>query len=609
MKKYLLSLFIICTTLWIQAQVVNHPRLIIRGDDMGSTQSSNRACVECYKNGIETSIEVMTVAPWFPEAAKLLKENPGIDVGLHLAITSEWDNIKWRPLTHCPSLTDKNGYFLPRLKPTATYPGLSVVEHKWELKEIEKEFRAQIEMALKNIPQLSHLSGHMGATDFDPKVEAMVDKLAREYNLAHICGQSEAKYGLIPVGYDGPSKTSADKETSFTKMLDKLEAGKAYIFLDHPAYDDAEMKAVHHIGYEGVAADRQGVTELFTSEKVKTAIHAKNIELVSYNDITKALKRSTPESVQFDPSSVQNYLKAISDSNQDIHSIMILRHGNVIFEKWFGDNSARKPHLMYSVSKCFTATAIGFAVTEKRLKLTDKVIYYFPELLPDTISPNLANLEIRDLLTMSAGFANDPSPGIRAQQGNWEQMFLSAPIPYKPGTHFLYCSINTYMLSAIIQRVTGEKLIDYLYPRLFRPLGITGVKWEESPTGINTGGWGLYIKTEDMAKMGQFFIQQGKWNGKQSMPSSWIKEATTAKINQSPQWSSPGTPVSESDWLQGYCYQMWRCRFNAYRADGANGQFIIVVPDKDAVIAVTANVGNMQAEINLIWQYILPAFH
>ena len=166
------------------------------------------------------------------------------------------------------------------------------------------------------------------------------------------------------------------------------------------------------------------------------------------------------------------------------------------------------------------------------------------------------------------------------------------------------------MLSAIIQKETGEKVINYLYPRLFRPLGIVGATWEESPQGINCGGWGLYLKTEDLAKMGQFFLQKGKWNDKQLLLESWIEEATTSKIASLPAGMRPENlkmKPKDSDWLQGYGYQMWRCRHNAVRADGANGQYIIILPEQDAVIAMTANIGDMQAEINLIWKYILPA--
>jgi hypothetical protein len=165
----------------------------------------------------------------------------------------------------------------------------------------------------------------------------------------------------------------------------------------------------------------------------------------------------------------------------------------------------------------------------------------------------------------------------------------------------------TFMLSAIIQKVTGQKVVDYLKPRLFTPLGIKDIDWEINKQGINTGGWGLRVKTEDLAKLGQLYLQKGLWNGKQILPKEWTEEATTFKIDQ-----APGVAQSKrdsSDWMQGYCYQFWRCRNNAFRADGAFGQYIIVMPDQDAVIAITAETSDMQGELNLVWKYLLPSMH
>lgn len=594
------------------AQQANDPCLIIRADDMGSFHAANVACMEAYKNGVETSIEVMVVTPWFPEAVRMLRENPGIDVGLHLTFTSEWDNVKWRPLTHCPSLTDKNGYFLPMMTPNPAYPGLAITENKWNLAEVEREARAQIELALRNIPWISHVSGHMGATGFAPEVVALMKRLAEEYNLPMIdrVGAME-EYDFSYRGYDGPSRTPAEKEASFLRMLDKLESGERYMFIDHPALDNDEMRTVGHIGYEHVAADRQGVTDLLTSDRVKQALREKGIKLISYNDLTKSLPRG--ESSKAMDKAFDKYLKAVADAGQDLHSIMIVQRGKVIKERWMGEGAWNKPHVLNSVSKTFTATAVGFAVAEGKLRLTDKVISFFPDQLPAEISPNLEKLEVRHLLTMSSGHDVDPTPltrGEDSQELDWVRTFLAAPLTHEPGTFFVYNSLGTYMLSAIVQKVTGEKVIDYLYPRLFRPLGIVGATWQESPQGINCGGWGLYLKTEDLAKMGQLFLQKGTWNGKRLLPESWIDEATRSHIASLP----AGTRREEltikpkdSDWLQGYGYQMWRCRHDAVRADGANGQYIIILPEQEAVIAMTANIGDMQAEINLVWKYLLPA--
>lgn len=585
------------------------PRLIVRSDDMGAFHSVNEACIDAYKNGIETTIEVMVVTPWFPEAVKMLKENPGVDVGLHLTITSEWENMKWRPITHCPSLTDCNGYFYPMMWPHTAYPGQSILENKWNLAEVEKEFRAQIELGLKNIPQISHLSGHMGSIRFDEQVLEMVHKLADEYDLTFVeSPELKERYNVTSVGYDGPN-TTAEKENSFIRMLQKLEAGKNYIFLDHPAYNNQEIETIGHIGYEWVAEDRQGVTDMLTSSKVKQVIKEQNIELITYNELTKALPRSTPKAEKVNEKGIAAFVNAINKAKLDLHSFMVVRNGKVVAEQWMGDNAPNKPHIMNSVSKTFTATAIGFAVSEGRLKVTDKVISFFPDKLPSQVSDNLKDMEIRHLLTMNTGHEDEPNRRIR-QEDDWIKLFLEAPVDHKPGTYYVYNSMATYMLSAIIQKVTGEKLIDYLYPRLFRPLGIVGATWQDSPQGINVGGWGLYIKTEDMAKLGLLFLQKGNWNGKQLLPESWIDEASSYQVASLPAGVKPdklkGNPKT-NDWVQGYGYQMWRCRHNAYRADGANGQFIIVIPDKNAVIVATAHINDMQAELNLIWKHLLQA--
>ncbi|HEX8060541.1 MAG TPA: serine hydrolase, partial [Cyclobacteriaceae bacterium] len=176
----------------------------------------------------------------------------------------------------------------------------------------------------------------------------------------------------------------------------------------------------------------------------------------------------------------------------------------------------------------------------------------------------------------------------------------------EPGSQFLYNSMATYMLSAIVQKTTKQKVFDYLQPRLFKPLGITGIDWETDLQGINTGGWGLRLKTEDIAKFAQLFLQGGKWNGKQVLPKNWAEEASSAAIIQHPQYSL--AKQDSSDWEQGYGYQMWRCRHGAYRGDGAFGQYAIVMPDQDAVIAITSETNDMQGELNLIWKILLPAF-
>ncbi len=316
------------------------------------------------------------------------------------------------------------------------------------------------------------------------------------------------------------------------------------------------------------------------------------------------LPRSTPEAEGVSSEGILNFIDAANKSKHEFHSFMIIRHGKVVSEGWWNPYRADLKHTMYSCSKSFTATAIGFAVSEGKLTVNDKVISFFPNDLPATISPNLAELKIKDLLSMSVGHEKEPIGIITTD--NWIREFLNTPIKYQPGTKFLYNSAATFMLSAIVQKVTGQRVIDYLQPRLFKPLGIENIDWETNSDGINVGGWGLRLKTEDMAKFGQLFLQKGIWKGKQILPAAWIEEASTTKIMQYPE--TPQARKDSSDWLQGYCYQMWRCRNNAYRGDGANGQFIIVLPEHDAVIAITAEAPDMQGELNLVWKYLLPSF-
>jgi hypothetical protein len=321
---------------------------------------------------------------------------------------------------------------------------------------------------------------------------------------------------------------------------------------------------------------------------------------------TTMLPRSLPEEEGISSNDIIQFLDATANSKTEFHSFMLLRHGKVIAEGWWDPYRSDLKHTLYSCSKSFTATAIGFAVQEKKLSLNDKVISFFPNELPDTVSKYLSELTVKNVLIMSDGMEPDPSFVVASKDTNWIKGFFSTPILHEPGTVFLYNSLGTYMLSAIVQKVTGQKTLDYLKPRLFDPLGINGMDWETDMQGINTGGWGLRLKTEDMAKFAELFLQKGMWNGKQVLPAAWVEEASTMKIMQDP--NALQSKKDSSDWLQGYCYQMWRCRHNAFRGDGAYGQFMIVMPEQDAVLAITAETPDMQEEINLVWKYLLPAF-
>ncbi|HTL55129.1 MAG TPA: serine hydrolase [Candidatus Limnocylindrales bacterium] len=315
------------------------------------------------------------------------------------------------------------------------------------------------------------------------------------------------------------------------------------------------------------------------------------------------LPRSTPEAQGVASEAIVAFLDALAASKHEFHSFMLLRHGQVIAEGWWSPYRAEARHMLYSLSKSFTSTAVGFAVAEGRFKVTDPIITFFPDELPDKVSENLDALKVKDLLTMSVGHAEDSTGALRRQE-HWVKTFLGLPIKNIPGTAFLYNSGATYMLSAIVQKVTGQRVLDYLTPRLFQPLGIEGMTWEVCPRGINTGGWGLSVRTEALAKFGQLYLQKGRWKDRQILPASWVDEATTFKIQQ----PAPDLDQAKkkSDWHQGYCYQFWRCRHNAFRGDGAFGQFTVVMPEQDAVLAITSESPSMQGELDLVWDHLLP---
>ena len=318
--------------------------------------------------------------------------------------------------------------------------------------------------------------------------------------------------------------------------------------------------------------------------------------------VTKSLPRSTPEAEGVSSKAIITFIdSAVASKKTEFHSFMFLRHGKVIAEGWWSPVGPDLKHTMYSTSKSFTSTAIGIALKEKKLSLDDKLISFFPESLPDTVSPNLAAVKIKDLLSMSVGQRREaPNTG-----NDWIKAFLATPVEFEPGTKYRYNSMASFMLSAIVKKVTGEKAVDYLTPRLFEPLGIEGVDWETNPQGINTGGWGLRVKTEDMAKLGQLYLQKGKWNGKQILTKKWVEEATSLKIQQNPNMTQAKRD-SSNDSMQGYCYQFWRAKNNSYMANGADGQFILVMPDKDVVVVLTAESNDMWGELGMVWQYLYP---
>ncbi len=313
---------------------------------------------------------------------------------------------------------------------------------------------------------------------------------------------------------------------------------------------------------------------------------------LSANAQTNELPRSTPEE-QGVPSKA---LVALFDSLHalpltDMHAVVVMRHGRVIGEMYPKPYAPEYRHTMYSCSKTFVGIAVGLAIEDNRLRLDDRVAVIFPELLPESVSKDLADMTVRHLLTMASGVK--PDWNMRSRGTEWIRTFLSKPVK-EPGTQYAYDSMVSYMLAAVVQKVTGKKLTEYLQERVFTPMNVTEWAWEESPEGVNTGGWGVHIQPESLAKFGQLILNEGRWEGKQLVPAEWIREMCKKH-------RETGREV--------YGYHIWHCggHDGAVRADGALGQYVISVLDKDMVVVMTeATLGNGRDQRRLIWDVLLP---
>lgn len=313
-----------------------------------------------------------------------------------------------------------------------------------------------------------------------------------------------------------------------------------------------------------------------------------------------SLPRSTPEAEGVDSAGVQKFVEALEQRIDAVHSVMLVRHGKVVAEGWWGPYQAGDPHVMYSVTKSFTSSAVGFAVQEKLLSVNDTILSFFPDRAPPKPSDKMKEMRIRDLLRMSTGHAKDPSQDVKAaKDGGWVKAFLASNVEDKPGTHFLYNSAGSYVLGAIVQKVSGTTLEDFLRPRLFEPLGIEAPLWGKSPEGVNLGDGGISLHTEDLAKFGLLYLQKGVWNGKRLLNEEWVEAATSL------QTASGGNP--DSNWDAGYGYQFWRNKLTGFRADGAFGQFSFVLPKYDVVLAITSGTSDMGGVMDTVWDMLVPA--
>lgn len=311
------------------------------------------------------------------------------------------------------------------------------------------------------------------------------------------------------------------------------------------------------------------------------------------------LERSTPEAEGIRPDAIDDLVQALDRRRLGVHSLMILRHGRVVAERWWSPYEAGRPHMMFSVSKSFTAMAVGMAQAEDRLSIDEPLLGCFPSYASPAARRNMAGVTVRHLLTMATGHETDTIAVMRAlPEEDWVRLFMEVPRVFAPGSHFLYNSGASFVLSALVAARTGHQLLDYLAPRLFEPLGMAPPYWEATERGINLGATGLLLRTEELACFGQLCLQRGRWRDRQLVPSQWVDEATGPRI--------PTGTEPEDDWAQGYGYQFWRSRHGSYRADGAFGQFALVLADLDVVVAITAGSTDTHQVLGTVWSYLLP---
>ncbi|MDA7680996.1 beta-lactamase family protein [Verrucomicrobiales bacterium] len=308
------------------------------------------------------------------------------------------------------------------------------------------------------------------------------------------------------------------------------------------------------------------------------------------------LPRSSAASQNVDEVILEDFINSLDSKFKGIHSVMILRNGKVICEGWWSPYREEDNHMLFSLSKIFTSTAVGMAAEENLLSIDDTVAQYFPNDLPDNSPYNLKAIRVRDLLTMTTGHQSEPP--ISANEIS-VRSFFETKVEHQPGTHFKYNTSATFVQSALIQKVTGQKVLRYLQSRLFEPLGISNPNWRDNYQGISLGGYGLRLRTEDIAKVGQLYLQKGRWGNKIIIKEDWVDMATSKQVSNG---SNP-----DSDWNQGYGFQFWRCKFDSYRGDGAFGQFCVVMPRLNAVIAITSGENDMASILNLVWDKFLPA--
>lgn len=307
---------------------------------------------------------------------------------------------------------------------------------------------------------------------------------------------------------------------------------------------------------------------------------------------------------------MENFIEAADEYDMEAINVSIMQHGRLLADWKNAENVSAPPRDQHELSATVTAMAVGMAEDEGLLTLDDKVIGFFPDLLPAQPSANLLAMTVRHLLTMTTGHDKDTPC---SQGDDWAKNYLAQPVPHTPGSYFYYDPMAGYMLSAIVQKVTGQSLPEYLHTRLFEPLGIKNIEWECSPQGISAGGWGLHATTQDMARIGSLLVQNGKWEGQRILPRKWVRQMISFQTASCPrdvryeELSQSGLNLYENDWIQGFGYQMWHCRSGLVRAEGSSGQLLLLFPEFDAVVMINAEAEQMESELALAYLHFAPS--
>ena len=321
------------------------------------------------------------------------------------------------------------------------------------------------------------------------------------------------------------------------------------------------------------------------------------------NDVWQSHARNVDEALK-------RFVSAIDEYGMQVNGVSVIQHGKSIANWWGKDVEASVLLDQHELSATVTAMAVGLAENEGLLSLDDKVAGFFPDLLPAQPSANLLAMTVRHLLTMTTGHDKDTPC---SQGDDWAENYLAQPVPLTPGSYFYYDPMAGYMLSAIVQKVTGQSLPEYLHTRLFEPLGIKNIEWECSPQGISAGGWGLHATTQDMARIGSLLVQNGKWEGQRILPRKWVRQMISFQTASCPrdvryeELSQSGLNLYENDWIQGFGYQMWHCRSGLVRAEGSNGQLLLLFPEFDAVVMINAEAEQMESELAQAYLHFAPS--